>query len=255
MLNNLQILTEAGTATEAGLFIPVTDIAGMTGGEITDTGATLEGKLAYGFLNGFFVAFGEVNPLGFAGTDKLQPTGTGDNTYTEGVEVYVQRLIDLRMGTANLPPIPTTGSYTGQGKLLLTDCWPNCELIALGGETTGAGVIIPDIWITGLGGIIPATTADDAREWWAALILGMASGLTVRTSSVNSAITFTSNLNINRVTGAAIPVTWYEDTNPQAQLTAADLPFVRLIQERIRIDYSIITDPINQTFDINVATS
>jgi hypothetical protein len=254
-MDNLQILTTAGTATAAGVFVPVTDIAGMSSGEITDTGATLEGKLAYGFLNSFFSAISTVNPLGFEDSDKTNPTGTGDNTYIEGIETVIQRLIDLRTGEISLPPLPLAGNFAGQGKLLLTDCWPNCEFIAAEGESAGAGVIIPNDWVSNYGGDIPATVDDDGREWFGALILALASTLTVRTATVNSAVTFAQNLVTNRVTGALIPATWYNDTNPQARLTAADLPFVRLTQERIRIDYELITNPIVQTFEVNIATS
>ncbi|WLT39560.1 hypothetical protein NON20_08785 [Synechocystis sp. B12] len=148
-----------------------------------------------------------------------------------------------------------TGNFAGQGKLLLSDCWPNCELVAGAATTNGAGVIIPNAWIAGYGGQIPATVDDDAREWFGALILALASTLTVRTTTVNSAVTFTQNLVTNRVTGALIPPAWYNDTNPQARLTAADLPFVRLTQERIRIDYELITNPIAQTFEVNIATT
>lgn len=255
MISNLQILTAVGTAAAAGLFIPTTDIAGMTGGEIANTGATLEGKLAYGFLNGFFSAVNTVNPLGFGGSDKTNPTGTGDNTYVEGIDTVILRLIDLRTGEISLPPLPLAGNFAGQGKLLLTDCWPNCQFLNTGEANPGAGLIIPNGWIGNYGGDIPATVDDDAREWFGALILALAATLTTRTTTVNSAVTFTQNLANNRVTGALIPITWYDDTNPVAQLTAADLPFIRLTQERIRIDYELITDPINQTFDVNIATS
>lgn len=254
MLQNIQILTGATTANADGVFIPVADIAGLSGAEISETGATLEGKLAYGFLNGLFSALGLVAPLGFAEFDKTSPAGTGDNLYTEGVEITFQRLIDLRTGQVGLPTLPDKGTHLGQGKLLLTDVWENCALIADGAMSSGAGVIVPNAWIESYGGAIPANVASDAREWFAALLFGMANTLTVRTATVNSAVTFRTILATNRVTGAAIPTEWYDDTNPKADLTAADLPFVRVIQERVRIEYEILTNPLAQTFEINVRT-
>lgn len=255
MITNLQILTGAGSANDAGVFIPVADIAGLSGAEISDTGATLEGKLAYGILNGLFSALGVVTPLGFAEFDKTSPAGTGDNLYTEGVEITLQRLVDLRTGEVALPTLPDKGTNLGQGKLLLTDVWENCVLIADGAMSSGAGVIVPSAWIESYGGTIPATVAGDAREWFAALLLGMANTLTVRTATVNSAITLKTILSTSRVTGATIPIEWYDDTNPKVDLAAADLPFVRLIQERIRIEYEILTNPLAQTFEVNVRTA
>jgi hypothetical protein len=128
-------------------------------------------------------------------------------------------------------------------------------LIADGATSSGAGVIIPHAWIESYGGAIPANVANDAREWFAALLWGMASSLTVRTTTVSSSTTFRTNLVTNRVTGTTIPAEWYDDTNPKAKLTTADLPFVRLIQERIRIDYEILRNPLAQTFEINVRTA
>jgi hypothetical protein len=255
MIENLQILTTAGTVTAAGVFVPVTDIAGMTTGEITDTGATLEGKLAYGFLNNFFAAITTVLPLGFGESDKSAPAGIEDNIYTEGIETVILRLIDLRTGEIALPPLPFTGNFAGQGKLLLSDCWPNCELVAMGENTDGAGVIIPHSWVGAYGGTIPADVDEDARAWWTALILALAETLPVRTTTVSSGVTFAQNLATNRVTGVPIPATWFAEANSMAQLTAADLPYVRLTQERIRIDYELKANPIAQTFEVNIATS
>lgn len=255
MIENLQILTASAIANDSGVFVPVNNIAGLSGGEISETGATLEGKITYGILNGLFAALSVVNPLGFAQFDKSSPAGTGDNLYTEGIEVSFQRLIDLRTGAIALPLLPNKGSAMGTGKLLLTDVWEDCVLIASGASSGGAGLIIPHEWIESYGGEIPATLAGDAREWWGALLMAMADTLTLRTATVSSAITFKQNLNTNRVTGVSIPTEWYDEANPLANLSAADLPFVRLTQERIRIDYELLTNPLAQTFEVAIKTA
>ena len=127
MIEHLQILTGAGAASNDGIFIPVTDIAGMTGAEISETGITLECKLAYGFLNAIYAATALITPVGLPEPEKSDPSGAGANLFTESITIKTQRLQDLRDNSISLQTLPSTGSYMGQGGLTLEDIWPNAE--------------------------------------------------------------------------------------------------------------------------------
>lgn len=255
MIEHLQILTGAGAASNDGIFIPVTDIAGMTGAEISETGITLECKLAYGFLNAIYAATALITPVGLPEPEKSDPSGAGANLFTESITIKTQRLQDLRDNSISLPTLPSTGSYMGQGGLTLEDIWPNAEKIAATASTGGSGVVIPDAWITGYGGAIPVTTDSDGRLWVAAFITAINHTIAVRNATVASAITRKTDPNTIRLTGATIPAEFYDAANPTTGLSAADLPYVRLTQEAITIEYEVLVDPILQTLEIRVATT
>ena len=254
-MNTLEIFPTSGTTTEAGIFVPVEDLAGMTAGELSDTGVTLEGKVAYGFLNSLYGAVSTVLPLGLPEPEKTDPTGTAPNIYTEGVTIRVQRFLDVRTNTCYLPGLPTTGSYAGEGGMSLTDIWPGATKLGAGATTGGAGVLIPNDWIASYGGTAPATVGADARDWIGAFITAVNHTLAVRTSTVASSIIRKQTPGTVRVTGIAIPAEFYDETNPITNLTPADLPYLRLTQETVTIEYEILTDPATQTLEVRVASA
>jgi hypothetical protein len=252
MLSFLEIFTGIGTTDEAGLFIPTADLVGMEAGEITDTGATLEAKIAYGLLNGLYYALAEKTPLGFENSAKLDPSGAGINRFTEGITINFVRLIDLRDGSVGPVPLPISGENQGRGGLTLADCWQDCEKLGEEDATPGAGLLIPDSWIAAYGGWIPGTVDLDARSYFAGLMIALCDSLPVRTGAIASAITRKTNTSTVRVTGLSIPTEYYQAENPTSGVLSTDLPFLRLMRETFSIEWEIQTDPIAQTFEINV---
>jgi hypothetical protein len=254
LIDNLQILTGAETADQAGVYIPAGDIPGIAGAEMSDTGITLDCKLIYGFLNGIHNATTVVAPLGYPEPEKSDPSGAGANTFTEGVTVRIQRLLDLRSNEVIVLPLPTSGSYSGQGSLTIEDVFPNAAIIAQSGAASGAGVIVPHAWITSYGGTIPATVGSDGRSWFGAFVVALNHGAILRTTTVSSAITRKTDPLAIRLTGATIPAEYYDATNPKSAILPADLPFLRLIQESITVDYEMLVNPTTQTLEVNVKT-
>jgi hypothetical protein len=254
MLTNLEIFTEAGTTVEAGVFIPTLDLMGMATDEITGAGELLEGKLAYAFLNGLHQAIQTTTPLGFPDSVKLDPSGVGPSLFTEGVTLNIIRLLDLRANTVSLLPLPVAGANAGQGKLTLADCWGASEKLAGGASTPGAGVLIPDSFISNFGGEIPSTVDSDARSYFAALMVGMVNSLSARTSAYASAIARKTNPLTIRGTGISVLDSYWQGDGPTSGLIEADLPYIRLIRETLTIEYELVLNPDNQTFEISVRT-
>ncbi|MBE9239676.1 hypothetical protein [Synechocystis salina] len=244
-----------GNGVPAGLWIGANDLIGLESAELSDTGAILEGKLAYALLNSLYEAMMQTTPLGFPEPTKLQPFGVGINKFTEGVTFGILRMLDIRNGSVQLPPAPTFGSNLGVGKITFEDIWPASSLVASEGAVANPGVIIPNSVITSYGGTVPSTVSDDAREWVAALIVFLIHRIGIRTASTASAITRRTDPLAVRPTGLSVPQEYYDAGNPTAGITSSDLPFLRLIRETYSIEYEVLVNPDTQTFEVNIATT
>jgi hypothetical protein len=251
-MDSLEIFVTSGNTASAGVFIPLSDLLGMTTVELETTGTTLEGHLAYAFLNALHSGLKDSGSLGFPEISKLAPTGAGENRFSEGVTLNIQRLIDLRTGNIGLIPLPTTGENAGLGAVLLVDIWPNCELLLAGISTGEPGVLISHNWITAWGGTIPSVLANDARSWISAFIVALVHSLQRRTTAIPSAITRKTDTTAIRVTGSAVPQEFYDATNPLAGILETDLPYLRLIRESLTVEYEMVVNPANQTLEIYI---
>lgn len=252
--------TEAVTAgldngVNAGIFIPVADLAGLTQAELTETGTTREGKVIYGILNTLYSALAPIASLGLVGLTKSEPSGTGTNRYTETISLSMQWLINLSSHSVSSVPLPTIGTEAGKGAVSAEDIWPNCALSVADGSISGAGIVVKNSSLADYGGLALTTTADDARQTLAALFAGIIATCTLRTSTVASAITTKTNPLTTRGTGVTIPAAWYDPTNPVTGLTQADIPMVRIFQDSYSLTYELETNPDQQTVEIRVATS
>ena len=248
------IFTTATNATHDGIFLPLADLPGLELSDLSLGVGVLEGKLAYALLNSVFETVGLITPLGFPTPEKSDPQGTGTNRYTEQITLRIYRLLDLRTQTISLPSLPTTGTYQGQGGLTLTDIWPGAAYLETGDSSGGAGVLIPDAWLADYG----ATGGDpalDSRGWVAAFLVALNHTVAVRSPSVASAITRKTDPTTIRLLGLTIPAEWVDATNPTTGIAPADLPYLRLVQEAVAIEYEILTTPDTQTYEVRVATT
>jgi len=257
MFNYYAASVNAGPANgvPAGVFIPVADLAGLTQAELSQTGATREGKVIYGLLNSVYAGLAEIASLGLVNLTKSDPSGTGVNRFTESISLSVQWLLDLSSRSFSSIPRPSIGAEAGKGKVTLADIWPDAEIILPEGAISGPGVLLADSLLTTYGASELTVTTDDARDWIGALFAAMVANATVRTATVASGITTRTNPLTIRGTGATIPASWFDATNPVTGILAADVPHLRVFQETYSIEYELETNPDTQTLEIRVATT
>ena len=250
MLSYLQIGT-GFNASDSGVFIPISDLAGVTAGELNPaTPEATEGKITYGFLNSLFTALGIKVPLGFSATKTGSDSGT-PNIYRESVKFKNEWILDL--SSASIDPIPL--NTAGDGKLTLADVFPSCQLKTTGQACSGEGLLFPHILSTEFGGQIPGTLTSDARAWFQGAISAFCNLLILRSGTIPSAIRQKSNLLRQRMSGATISDTFYAATSPLSGLLAAEIPHVRLISEDLTIEYEFLIDTATTTLEVRVATA
>ncbi|QHV00008.1 hypothetical protein [Synechocystis sp. CACIAM 05] len=239
----------------AGVFIPLADLPGMALAELSTTGATLDSHQVYSLLNSIYSALAQVPSLGIINLVKSAPVGTGPDKFTEGVGLTLQFLLNLQAGTLTTIPLATIGSEAGIGAVYLADIWPDCEKVAAEGAISGAGFLIPDSWIENYGATAIASVETDARRWIGALMAGIISSISPRTTTLSTAIITRTNPATLRMTGFAIPAGWYDATNPITGIASTDISKLRVVQETYLIEYEMAVNPDTQTLEVNIATS
>jgi hypothetical protein len=250
-----EVFTEAGTAAAAGVFLPLADLPGLTALELATTGSQLEGHLAYALLNALYSTMAPMNTLGVVNLSKSNPTGTGAGLFTEAIGFAFQRVVNLQTGSVGVVPLATIGTETGLGSVAIADIFPDAEIVAESGAVAGAGIVVPDSVVANYGAASKASIEDDARDWIGGLLAALAGGLTVRSTTVASALTSRTALASLRSTGVAIPPTWYDATNPITGIAAADLNWIRVIQDAITIEYELAIDSETQSLSLSVRTA
>lgn len=239
-----------------GVFIPQSDLPGLTLEELSHTGATREGKVVYGLVNSFFNSLATIPSLGIVNLSKSDPQGAGVNRFTEFVTVSWQWLLDFSDRSISPIPLPTIGASAGEGGVSLSDVWVGAEIIAQNGEISEPGIVIRDsVVFIKFGGEKPLLNTDDARGWLGAFWQALISSINVRSSTIASAITTLTNPSTIRGLGIAIPATWYDATNPVTGILAENLPNIRVFQESFSIEYEMLVDPSSQTLEVNIATT
>jgi len=251
----VQYLSAPGNSAQAGLFIPADNLHGVGAGELNSgNSALLEAKFLYGFFNSLLAAYTANPPLGLISFTKSVSDG-GTNIFRESVALTFQWVLDYKENSVYPLPIPTAGTYNGVGALSCQDVWPDSELIVLGGGCPGEGVVIYHSLATEYGGTIPASETADARDWIFGAALGIVAGATLRSSTVASAVRTATSFSRQRLTGATFPDTYAAAANPLTDLSASDLPHLRLIQEAVSLEMELEVNTQTQTLEVRVATA
>lgn len=233
-----------------GVFIPISDLQGITSGELADDQADIlrEGKVLYGLVNQLFTKLTAISPLGIVSIAKGSPSGTGTNRFTESVSFITQWVQDY--STRSFYPVPLPSGQAG--KASIADIFPNASLVDTDGAISGAGILFSHSLANTYGAVTPSSVTADSRDWIFSIMHAAIAESTLRTSSVASAITNRTNLLNNRVAGLAIPTAYYDATNPTSGILAANTPHLRLIQETLSIEYEVESFPLDQTQEVRV---
>jgi hypothetical protein len=241
----------AGTATDAGLFIPVADLPGVDAAELDGTTAGSD-KAVLALLNVFY------NTLSPTAFDKLgisvakpNPTGQGSDLIAQNYSMVVDYLVDHEAQAIEMIPVPTTGTQDGVGAIALADLFPTAAAVAAAGATT-AGIVIPNDELAGYGAPLAASIPADARGYLSSLYHYIVGEADVRSADTASAITAKTR---GAATGFTPPPAWTQATNPVSGIAAADLIKRSFFRTTLSITVQLLLDQETQTFDVNSVTS
>ena len=254
----LEFLENAGTVTNAGLAIPISDLPMVEAGEFVaaESTASKEGKAMLGIglaIQGFFD--GASNLLGFLAT---KGTAISGDLVTLTFSVLHQKYSRLSDGSFGEIPVPTAGDNNGIGGINIEDVFPNAEVVSasdvIGTATTFATecVVIPNADIADFSNGSVAALGSDKRDWINGLYMALGDILTIRSAENQSAITAVSNP--NNYSQLTLPANYTASTNPLSGIPSSDLGKISSVQKTASFSVQTLLTT-NGTYDVNVATS
>lgn len=250
---NFEFFESSGTATLAGVYIPRSDLMGISAGEFADSESvnTKESKLIYSLINKIYAD----GLTGALGVSLNIPTIAGQSgllsskTYTITGQFYA----DTENQVVGVLPSPTIGDQVGVGDVIFTDLFPNAVKVSASGAVGGEGVVIPTILLEDFGSPSQASLdlANDNRDYVMALIRYIVSEASLRDATNASAITTKS---VGGVTGLTLPAVAYDATNPTTGILEAQLNKIDTYSKSFSITIQRVENETTQTFDVNVVT-
>jgi hypothetical protein len=248
----------AGTSTNAGIFIPIADLPGVTSSELNpaNSAPSTQANAVFGLLK---QVYSVISPSSFAalgysvGNSEAKP-GVGLTTRT--YSLTAQYLSDLNALSVAPIPVPGSGSNSGVGKFSITDVFPSAALVAASGSVSGAGIVIETSPLNNYGAPLQASlnpvSGQDNRNWFAALFNWMTDGgLTARVpGTTTSAITAA---NRSTPSAASLPVNATASSNPTTGITSSQLNSIVVNSITYTISIETIDNQSSDSFSVNVA--
>lgn len=253
MALNFEIFDAAGSAVADGIFIPESDLIGVSAAELAPSEALdlKEGKIIYSIMN-VIANNGLANALGLSVTAGAI-TGQDTNLSSKGFTVDVQYYANQETDVVDVLPLPLIGSNVGVGNVNFTDLFPNAVKVAASGAISGAGVHIPSSLLVPYGSPNQATIdlANDSRNVVGSLVRYMANNADVRDISVPSAVIATT---VGDTASLILDVDATDATNPTTGISAADVSKLDTYTKSFSITIQRIENETTQTFDVNSVT-
>lgn len=257
MLTFFDAAVAAGAANgvPAGVFVPRADLSGVVAGEFAAgvSQATKEGKGLFGLLNKLHAYISlNTNLLGVSATRaKASVSDVSDNYSFSFSCQYVGKLADQSF---DVIPLATSGANAGVGKLAIANVFPNATLVAAEGAISGEGMVIPHADLAAFGAIVPASISvgQDNRDYIFSMIRALPDLVTLRSTSVASAVTATAQNAFAVFTLAAAATS---ATDPTTGILASELDKIATVSATTTITIQTIDNLEAQTFDVNVVTA
>lgn len=248
---NIEQFSTTGTATAAGLLIPVADLPSIDAAELDGSVAGRD-KAVLALLNAYYDTISPANfdKLGIA-VAKANPTGAGNDLVNQNYSATFEYYVDHETETVAMIPVPSAGANDGVGAIALADLFPGASAVAAAGATS-AGILIPDADVATYGGPAAGSIPTDARDYLVALYHHIVIDSPVRSGSVQSAVINSSR---GSATGFAAPATWTQPTDPVSGLAAADLPKSSFFRVSFSMTMQILLNQTTQEFDVNSVTA
>jgi hypothetical protein len=249
---DIEYFDAAGNASADGVFIPLSDLPGVTASELASAqpSAAKEGKAMLSLLNKIFAV---TSPdlffkLGFTPT-KEAPDGVSADIFNQVFAITSQKLVNLDTDSLSVVPVPTSGANSGLGDFAITDVFAGAVKVDAAGAVAGAGIVINTSGLLPYSSLTHASinVATDGRAWFAALADHLAIDSVKRSATVASAVI--SGI-ASSLSASAIPAEYIASTDPTSGILAADVPSRGLVNRTDTFTLQLQLNQSTQTFDV-----
>jgi hypothetical protein len=254
-INIFEFFDAAGSATNEGVFLPVSSFFGLSAAELADTqaGHLKLGKAVLAILEKLYSVLSPTafNKLGFT-VSRANPTGAGNNLINQNFGATAQKLLNFNSDTIAMIPEPAVGANTGLGSFSIADIFPGAAVVAAADAVAAAGVVIPTALLIPYSSLTHAgltiSGTSDNRDWLAALFDFMGNELPLRSATQASAIVGTS---ASAIAASAIPANFTTLPDPISGIVVADLPTRGLASRSYSFTIQLLLNVVTQTFEVN----
>ncbi|MEO1351322.1 MAG: hypothetical protein AAFW84_21350 [Cyanobacteria bacterium J06635_15] len=255
MTLSIEYFSAAAAATEAGVFLPVSDLPGVDALELDAAEATeaKESKSLLSVLNALQIYLSaNAGKLGVSCT-KGSPSSNGADLLTLNFTAEWQKLVNLSANTVGVIPAASTGANADVAAMGIVDVFPTAAYVTAGSNTPGAGIVVAHSAMTsyGLTTVPTVNVGDDDRLWFAAL-LEMLTEVSVRNAAtpVVSAVTTATP---GAMGAQAIPASYYADTDPLTDIIASDITQRGIVSRQFAFSVQVQLNQATQSFDVRLA--
>lgn len=254
MALNLEFFESAGTATAEGVFLPISDLIGVSAGEFADAESveTKENKLMYSLANTF--TNGALTlALGLTATAN-NIAGQSNVLSSKSYSFTVQYYADHQNEVIDVLPLPTVGNQVGVSDIAFTDLFPNAVKVAAAGAVSGEGVVIPTAFtlVYGSPSYASLNLGADSRSYIGSLIRFLIANIDQRSAVIASAVTAKA---ISATAGLTLPAAATTLPNPTTGIDPDDLNKLDFFSKTMTITMQRIENETTQSFDVNVVTA
>ena len=245
-----------------GLFIPATSLLGI---EPTDFAlnqqATLKySKAIFAIIQSIYSSLSiNQNKLGIS-CSITRPTVMGTSKISYSYSFSIDYLVDTATGKTKQIPVPTSGVYSGIGKVSLLDIFPNSIAIKSTADSnliTTAGILLEIPADYGFYNDVTGSTlatfniSGDCRYAIAAILASFIDGgVNIRTNTTPSGVI---SLSTSPATTIDIPANYYTTSNPISGINSADLDHLSIIRRTYSIAFELLLLP--EYLEVNVSTT
>lgn len=249
----IEYFNVAGTATAEGVFIPVSDLPGVTSSELLESTVYKEGKVTLALLNRMYSVTALQSLLGFAVT-KEAPDGVDADIFNQTFLITYQKLVKLDTDNITIVPLPTSGANSGVGGFSIADIFPGAVRVSATDAVTGAGIVINTLGLAPYSSLAHAdiNVSNDSRAWFYAVADHLVIDATKRSASVSSSVVTGI---ASSISASGIPADYIATTDPVSGIVAADVRSRGLINRTDTITIQVQLNQTTQTFDVLVTVT
>lgn len=248
MALNLEYFPVPGITANAGIFIQVDELPGLTAAELDPSLAGRESRFILSFLNAVYRRIQDliIKPLGLS-ISKASPVGAGANLINQNFNLTQIYDISLLSNTVDDIPHAVAGANAGAGGFSFNLAFPSSNaVLAAGSNTVEPGVLIPSSTLNG-----SLALNDDNRSLITSIVRMIVDNVDLRSpTNQQSAVIAATRSN---TTIFAPPASLTDPTNPTSAIPAEQLKHHAFVSLSYSMTLQLKIDDFNQTYDVNVS--
>ena len=259
----LAYFSASGTASDAGIFIPRDNLAGLIAdSELASSEATI--KKDCKFLAAFLTTLQSTittnrtttgslaTALGFTVTQG-NPAGVTLGVFNQTFTASIAQVVNYSTSTIYPIPVPVIGTNSGRGVLKITDVFPDAVSVASAGSIAESGILIPHSEVDSYGAVTATNPTNDveSRQWFAAMLRYLFDEIPVRVTTPETPSALITKT-LGAISAFTLPTDALASTNPTTGLELDKTSVNDVYFRSLSFNIQYLLNETTQTYDVRV---